>query len=79
MNMLILTQEKVATLEVLNALGDDARRLEPVALNNGNAGLSADLLTDCTPGQTWDHYEEFLRGLPLEQIDSTQILEESIQ
>lgn len=79
MNALILTQEKVATLEVLNALGDDARRLEPVALNNGHAALSADLLTDCAPGQTWDHYEEFLHGLPLESVEPNQIVEETIQ
>ena len=79
MNMLILTQEKVATLEVLNALGDDARRLEPVALNNGKAGLSADLLTDCATDQTWDHYEEFLRGLPLESVEANQIIEQTIQ
>ena len=75
MSMLILTQENVVTLEVLNALGDDARRLEPVALNHGNAALTADLLTDCAPGQTWDHYEEFLRGLPVEQINPTQFVE----
>jgi hypothetical protein len=71
MNMLILTQENVAVVEVLNALGDDTRRLEPAALTDGNAALGADLLTDCAPGQTWDHYEQFLRGLPIEEIDSS--------
>ena len=79
MNMLILTQENVAVVEVLNALGEDTRRLEPAALTNGNAALSADLLTDCAPGQTWDHYEQFLRGLPIEEIDSSQFVEELIQ
>ena len=79
MNMLILTQEKLATLDALNGLGDDARRLEPVTLNGGVAGLSADLLTDCAPGQTWDHYEEFLRGLPVEAVETAQIVEPTIQ
>jgi hypothetical protein len=79
MNMLKLTQENVAVVEALNALGDDKRRLEPVALNNGNAALGADLLTDCAPGQTWDHYEQFLHGLPIEEVESSQFVEESIQ
>jgi hypothetical protein len=79
MNMLILTEEKVAALEILNALGEDTRRLEAVELTNGNAALGADLLTDCAPGQTWDHYEQFLNGLPIEAVDPSQFVEESIQ
>jgi hypothetical protein len=79
MNMLILTQEKAAALDVLNALGDAARRMEPVALDNGDGGLSADLLSDCAPGQTWEHYEAFLRSLPMEAMDANRIVEPSIQ
>lgn len=79
MNMLILTQEKIATLDILNALGNPTRQLEPVSLESDVAGLSADLLSDCAPGQTWDHYEAFLRALPQEQIGSNQIVELTIQ
>lgn len=64
MNMLILDEAAQDSLEHLNATGDPALKLIPIPLLNGEAALTTGLLADCANGDTWDHYGEFLEGLP---------------
>ena len=66
--MLILSPEQAAQLSALNGTGDPFRQIIPSALADGRLALNADLLADCGPGQTWEHYGEFLAALPLETI-----------
>lgn len=70
MKMLILTAEIKTELEAANHSGNPTRQLMPAALLEGRFGLNADLLRDCAPGQTWEHYREFLAALPVEEISS---------
>jgi hypothetical protein len=74
-NMLILSPDQQAELATLNETGDPLRRLTAVPLTTGDAALSADLLTDCAPGQTWEHYQSFLESLPEQGIASIDIVE----
>jgi hypothetical protein len=68
MNMLILNAQKQSELADLNANGDATLRLDAIALNSGDAALSATLLTDCGEGQTWEHYVSFLQTLPISDV-----------
>jgi hypothetical protein len=45
------------------------RKLEPVAATDGRNVLSADLLTDCGPGQTWADYAAVLTVLDRETVE----------
>ena len=68
MNMLILTADQRAAIEVLNASGSTDRELAPVTLHDGRSALNADLLHDSAPGQTWAHYHAALAALPIEDV-----------
>jgi hypothetical protein len=73
MNALILDETERGQIEGLNAGGDGCRALHPVALVDGRFALNADLLADCGPGQTWEHYGELLAGLNVEEIGVGQV------
>jgi hypothetical protein len=62
MTYLILTIDHLAALAELNASGTPNRQLTPVELTDGRRVLNTDLLNDCGPGQTWEHYGPFLRS-----------------
>lgn len=70
MNMLILDASQSAQLAALNLAGDPVRQLQPVPLGDGRFALNSDLLQDCGPGQTWEHYTAFLQTLGAELIAS---------
>ena len=76
--MLILNVGKQAELAALNASGPQDRDLSALPLVDGNAALPATLLTDCEPGQTWEHYSAFLRTLPSAEIAPDQLAEPAI-
>jgi hypothetical protein len=69
MNMLILNAAKQAELTTLNASGERTLQLCALPLINGDAALTAALLTDCGPGQTWEHYGSFLQTLPVSDVE----------
>jgi hypothetical protein len=75
MNMLIVTPEEAMELATLNGTGDPTRELAPAPLQDGNYALNADLLEDCAPGETWEHYADFLEALPIENIPMAEIEE----
>ena len=68
MTMLILNAQKQSELASLNASGEATRQLNAIPLNNGDAALTAALLTDCGEGQTWEHYGSFLQTLPVSDV-----------
>jgi len=68
MNLLILSPEQMSQLQSLNATGAPERQLQPVDLLDGRKALNADLLTDCAPGATWEHYAPFLAELTLATV-----------
>lgn len=63
MQMLILNTEQQTALAALNASGNNLRQLQPAPLAGERSGLNPDLLTDCGPGQTWEHYAGLLQSL----------------
>ena len=69
MNMLILEAAQQTALNELNASGIDSRQLQAIDLGDGRNALNADLLNDCAPDQTWDHYGPLLLFLPIEDIE----------
>jgi hypothetical protein len=78
MNALILTEEERQTLEELNASGDSTRQLRPAELREGGFALNADLLEDSGPDQTWEHYGEFLRLLPMTELEPAEFEAEQL-
>jgi len=64
MEILAIDAAALEALAPLNAAAPPTRRLEPVALGEGLHALNADLLQDCAPGQTWEHYAAWLQSLP---------------
>jgi hypothetical protein len=78
MNMLVLNPTQQGELVSLNATGDPDRQLIANPLNTGDAALGADLLSDCAPGQTWEHYGDFLQTLPAQEISVSDLVEPQI-
>jgi hypothetical protein len=68
MNALIVTTGQAAALAALNASGDPGRQLQPAAATDGRLALNPDLLADCGPGQTWEHYAAFLASLAADAV-----------
>ncbi len=66
--MLILDGAEQTTLAGLNAGGRPERLLEAIPLASGAKALSASLLTDCGPGQTWEQYGAWLAALPEAEV-----------
>ena len=67
MNALILNEDQVAEAQLLSEGRTNV--LSPVKLDEGRFILNADLLTDCAPGQTWAFAGDFLRSLPIEDVE----------
>lgn len=76
MNVLIVDTDQQATLSELNSMGDPTRQLNAVELTDGRKVLNADLLNDCSLGQTWSHYGDFLATLAVAEIDLALLAQE---
>ena len=68
MNMLILNAQKQSELAALNAGGEATRQICAIPLTSGDTALTAELLSDCGEGQTWEHYGSFLQTLPISDV-----------
>ena len=71
MNVLILDEEQIDELQQLNESGVATRRLQARELEDGRFALNADLLEDCGPGQTWEHYADLLQALEEDEVETT--------
>jgi hypothetical protein len=69
MNMLTLNAAQQGELAALNASSEPTLQLCAIPLTSGDAALTAALLTDCGPGQTWEHYGSFLQTLPVSDVN----------
>ena len=68
MNALIVPVEQQTALAALNGSGVPDRQLQPAATADGRLAFNPDLLADCGPGQTWEHYAGFLAGLQTAEV-----------
>jgi hypothetical protein len=75
MNMLILNAQKQGELAALNASGDPTLQLCGLPLMSGDAALTAELLSDCGEGQTWEHYGSLLQTLPISDVSAESFQE----
>lgn len=78
MNVLILDEDQLEELAELNGSGVTGRQLVPANLDDGRKFLDADLLEDCGPGQTWEHYATLLGDLEIVEIEPSEIEEPAI-
>jgi hypothetical protein len=78
MNILIVTEEQLDELGALNASGSSDRQLDAVELEDGRRALNGDLLNDCGPGQTWEHYHDFLQALEQDTATKSEFVQEDI-
>ncbi len=76
MKILFLNELDLQTLENLNLSGNSARQLFAPSYLDGYF-LTADLLTDCDVGQTWEYYEKFLKSLPQLEIDVKDLVKKN--
>ena len=68
MKILILKPSALAALDAKNTTKTNNQLLHPATLKTGESFLNADLLNDCNPGQTWEHYHDLLTSAEVRDI-----------
>jgi hypothetical protein len=68
LDALIVTAQAHLLIDQINNAYTD-RKLSPTVAADGREVLSADLLTDCGPGQTWVDYAAVLLVLARETVE----------
>ncbi len=68
MKILILKPSALTTLDAKNTAETKNQLLHPGTLKTGESFLNADLLSDCNPGQTWEHYHDLITAAEVRDI-----------